>query len=107
RVIELFVDGIRLTRQALSTRDGRGAVHFSLDPSLLSEGSHELLIKAYEADGTCATTTTQISVVAGDANALARFEWPKRNAEVQGVVPIKIKIDPSIADPYVTYTIDN
>jgi hypothetical protein len=107
RIIELFVDGTRLTRQALSTRDGRGVVHFSLDPSLLTEGSHEILVKAYEADGSCATTTTQIAVAAGDSNALARFEWPKRNAEVQGVVPIKIKIDSSIADPYVTYTIDN
>jgi len=107
RVIELFVDGARLTRQALTTRDGRGVVHFSLDPSLLAEGSHEVLIKAYEADGTCATTTTQINVAPADANALAKFEWPKRNAEVQGIVPIKIKIDPSITDPYVTYTVDN
>lgn len=107
RVVELFIDGARLTRQALSTRDGRGVVHFSLDPTLLAEGSHEVLVKAYEADGTCATTTTQIVVSSGDLNAFARFEWPKRNAEVQGIVPITIKIDPSIMDPYVTYTVDN
>ena len=107
RTIELFIDGTRLTRQLLSTHDGRGVVHFSLDPTLLSEGSHEVLIKAYEADGTCATTTTQLVVASGDLNALAHFEWPKRNAEVQGIVPITIKIDPSIVDPYVTYTVDN
>jgi len=107
RIIELYIDGSRITRQALSTRDGRGVVHFTLEPTLLTEGSHEVLIKAYEADGTCATTTTQIVVASADLNALARFEWPKRNAEIQGVVPIKIKIDPSIMDPYVTYTIDN
>jgi hypothetical protein len=107
RLIELFVDGARLTKQPLSTRDGRGVVHFSLDPSLLSEGSHEVLIKAYEPDGTCATTTTQVTVAAGDTNALAHFEWPKKNAEVQGIVPIRVKIDPSITDPYVTYTVDH
>ena len=107
RVIELFVDGVRLTKQAITTRDGRGAVHFSLDPTLVSEGSHEILVKAYEADGTCATTTTQVTVAAADLNALARFEWPKRNAEVQGLVPIRIKIDSTITDPYVTYTVDN
>ncbi len=107
RVIELFVDGARLTRQALSTRDGRGNVHFSLDPTLLSEGIHEVLIKAYEADGTCATATTQLVIASADSNSLAQFEWPKRNAEVQTVVPIKVKIDPSIAEPYVTYTVDN
>jgi len=107
RVIELFVDGVRLTRHSLTTRDGRGVVHFSLDPSLVSEGSHEILVKAYEADGTCATTTTQIGVASGDVNALARFEWPKRNSEVQGIVPIRVKIDPSVIDPYVTYTVDN
>src|SRR5437588_12314796 len=54
RVIELFIDGSRVTRQPLSTREGRGVVHFSIDPSdpaimpLFSEGSHEVLIKAYE-----------------------------------------------------------
>jgi len=107
RVIELFVDGTQLTRQAISTRDGRGTVHFSLDPTLFTEGSHEVLIKAYEADGTCATTTTQVMVAAAETNGPARIEWPKTKAEVQGIVPIKIKIDPSIMDPYVTYTVDN
>ena len=107
RLIELFIDGARLTRYPLSTRDGRGVIHFTVDPSLLSEGSHEVLIKAYEADGTCATTTTQIVVASADLNALARFELPRRNSEVQGLVPIHIKIDLSIMDPYVTFTVDN
>jgi hypothetical protein len=108
RVIELFVDGTQLTRQAISTKDGRGTVHFSLDPTLFTEGSHEVLIKAYEADGTCATTTTQVVVAAtSDLSGPARIEWPKSKSEVQGIVPIKIKIDPTIMDPYVTYTIDN
>lgn len=107
RVIELFVDGVRLTRHTLSTRDGRGVVHFTLEPSMLSDGSHEILIKAYEADGTCATSTTQLVVSAGDLNAFAHLTSPRRNAEIQGVVPITVQIDPSISDPYVTYTVDN
>lgn len=107
KFIELFIDGTKLTGQAVSTRDGRGVIHFTIDPTLLSEGSHEVLVKAYEPDGTCATTTTQISVASGDVNALAKFEWPKRNSEVQGIVPIKVKIDSSITEPYVTFVVDN
>jgi len=67
RAIELFVDGTKLTRQALSTRDGRGTIHFSLDPTLFTEGSHEVLIKAYEADSTTATTTTKAFIAKGYA----------------------------------------
>lgn len=107
RVIELYVNGERLTRQLISTREGKGTVHFSIDPSLLAEGSHEVLVKAYEADGTCATSTSQINVAGAPSNALARFIYPKRNAEVQGVVPFQLKIDESISDPYVTFLLNN
>lgn len=107
KVIELFVDGVRLARQPLSTRDGRGVVHFTLDPSVLSDGNHEVLVKAYEADGSCATTSTTVAVTPADANALARFEWPRRSSEVQGIVPIRVKIDSSINEPWVTFTVDN
>src|SRR5437762_14345839 len=48
RIVELSIDGTRITRQALTTRDGHGILHFTLDPTLLTEGSHEILIKAYE-----------------------------------------------------------
>src|SRR6185436_8392820 len=49
---------------------------------------------------------THMVVVSGDLNALARFEWPKRNAIVQGVLPIRVKINDSIRNPYVTFLID-
>jgi hypothetical protein len=106
RFVELLIDGTKITRQALSTRDGHGTLHFTLDPTLLSEGSHEILVKAFEADGTCATSTTHMMVTSGDLNAMVRLESPKRNAEVQGIVPIKIKISDSIRNPYVTFNVD-
>ena len=106
RIVELLIDGTRITRQALSTRDGHGVLHFTLDPSLLTEGSHEVLVKAYEGDGTCATSTTHMVVTSGDLNAIARFEFPKRNAEVQDVLQIKVKISDTIRNPYVTFNVD-
>src|SRR5262249_22313324 len=68
--------------------------------------SHEIMIKAIEPDGSSATSTTHMLVTAGDLNAMVRFEWPKRNAEVQGIVPIKIKVSDSIRNPYVTFNVD-
>lgn len=107
RLLELFIDGDRVAKQSLNTKDRFGALHFTLDANMLAVGDHEVVVKAYEADGTTATSSTHINVTASDANALVKFAWPKRNAEVQGVVPIRLKLDDSLLNPYVTYIVDN
>ncbi len=107
RSVELFVDGGLVKRQGLRTRDGHGVVSFALESALLTEGGHEIVVKAVDFQGNIATATTRLRVAPDPSNAAARFAFPKRNSMVQGVVPIELKLDPSIRNPYVTFLIDN
>ena len=77
-----------------------------MEAGLLSEGAHDILIKAQDASGNTATATTQIKITAG-ASGMVKFQFPKNKAMVQGVVPIEIKLDPSIHNPYVSFFIDD
>ena len=103
--IELYLDGVLVNKQAIHTRDGHGVISFSLDGA--TDGSHQVLIKAFDADGNCATATGTWKVAPQNEDVLARFTGVKQNALVQGVFPIQIAIDESIHNPYVTFTIDN
>ena len=38
---------------------------------------------------------------------IAQFTYPRRNAMVQNVVPIELKLDPNIKAPYVAFLLDN
>ena len=103
--IELYLDGVLVNKQAISTRDGRGVISFSLDGA--TDGSHSVLVKAFDADGNCATATAQWKITASNEDVLARFTGVKQNAQIQGVFPLQISIDSSVHNPYVTFKIDN
>ena len=107
KYVELYIDGARAAKRTINEKKPQGTLAFSIDPGVLSEGDHEILVKAFEFDGTCASATTHLNVLAGDMKALARFVYPVRNAEVQGVVPIKIKVDDSLGEPFVSFVLDN
>ena len=106
RVVELLVDGVTIKKKNIATRTSRGHIEFQMEAGLLSEGTHDILVKAQDADGNTATTTTQIKVTGG-ASGLVKFQFPRSKSMVQGVVPIEIKLDPSIHNPYVSFFIDD
>ncbi len=106
RFVELLIDGVTVKKKNLATRVKSGHLEFQMEAGLLAEGAHEILIKAQDADGNTATTTTQVKVVAG-ASGLVKFEFPRNKAMVQGVVPLEIKLDASIHNPYVSFFIDD
>lgn len=104
--IELFIDGERIKRKSIFTHDTHGTITFALDGGLLARGDHEILIKATELDGSSATATTTLHI-GSETAGLAEFLFPKNHAQVQGVLPIEIKLDGSIKTPYVSFYIDN
>lgn len=105
--VELYADGRLIKKQAIRTRDGRGVLHFDVDGALLPEGPHEILVKAFDRDGSTATASARIQVVPDGVDALVRLVSPARGATVQGVVPITVKIDSAVRSPYVTFFVDN
>lgn len=106
RHVELIVDGVTIKKKNIITKNRHGNIEFQMEAGLLSEGTHDIVIKAQDADGTIATTTTQIKVTGG-ASSLVKFQYPKSSAMVQGTVPLEIKLDPSIHTPYVSFFIDD
>ncbi len=105
--VELYMDGTLIKRQAVRTVDTHGVISFALDGSLITEGSHEMLVKAVDKDGNTASATTRFKVTPEENNLLVRTIFPKKNAVLQGVVPIQISVDSSIHNPYVMFFLDN
>lgn len=104
RSIELYLNGDLIKKQAIRTKEGKGVISFALDG--LPEGSHDVLIKAYDVNGNIATATTRLKVNAEQEDFLAQFVYPaKSHSVVQGVVPLQIKVDKSIKNPYVSFVI--
>ncbi len=103
--VELYLDGVLVNRQAVHTREGRGIISFSLEGA--TEGAHQVLVKAFDADGNCATATALWKIAAQNEDVLGHFTGVKQNAQIQGVFPIQIAIDSSVRNPYVTFKIDN
>jgi len=106
QTIEFYVDGKQIKRKTIVTRSSHGVITFEVDASLLAEGMHEVMVKAFESDGTCATSTSRITVGAPTDSA-TRFAYPKNNTTVQGTVPIEVELSASINKPYVSFFVDN
>jgi len=106
RMVELQVDGTTVKKKSVTTKSVRGHLEFQIEAGLLGEGSHDIVIKAEDATGNIATTTTQIKVTSG-ANGLVKFMALKNKGLVQGVVPIEVKLDSSLHNPYVSFFVDD
>lgn len=106
RLIELQVDGVTVKKKSIATRTSHGHIEFQMEAGLLSEGTHDILVKALDADGNSATTSTQIKVMPA-GSSLIKFQFPKNKSMVQGTVPIEIKLDASIHNPYVNFSVDD
>lgn len=107
RSVELYMDGALIKHQAIRTIDSHGVISFALDGMLITEGAHEMLVKAVDKDGNTASASTRFKVAPEDNNSLVRTIFPKKNATVLGVVPIQISVDSSIHNPYVIFLLDN
>ncbi len=105
RLIELQVDGVTVKKKSIATRASHGHIEFQMEAGLLSEGTHDILVKALDADGNSATTSTQIKVTPV-GSSLIKFQFPKNKSMVQGTVPIEIKLDAGIHNPYVNFFVD-
>ena len=105
--VELYVDGNRIYQQAVKTRDAQGVFHFNLKPSLLPEGDHDVMVQAFDLEGNTATSTMHLRVAPSAVESIAHFAFPKANAMVAGIVPITVKLDAGIKNPYIVFYVDN
>ena len=104
--IELYLDGKLAARQPLHLHDRQGVITFDLDATQLSEGSHAILVKAFDLEGNTATATSRLRIAPDEFTGAARFLYPKNRMMVKGIVPLQVTVDSSISHPFVSFSID-
>jgi LysM repeat protein len=106
--VELYLDGNLVAQRQLSTSQTRGVISFSLDTMQISEGSHDVLVKAFGPDGKPVIANTKVKVPALDLSAPVRISYPQNGLLVSGVVPIRVTLESELQKqkPYVTFFVD-
>lgn len=106
RGVEVYLDGNRIANESIDTVETHGVISFKLPASLLAEGAHEIMIQAVDKDGNTASTTTRVRVNPPAVESIAHFVTPKRNAVVNDLASLEVKVDDNIKDAIVMFFID-
>lgn len=106
--VEVYLDGALVAKRQLGVAQTHGVITFTLETMLLTEGNHDLLIKAFGPDGKPVEVPARIRIPGADLSAPVRIAYPLNGVEVSGTVPIRVKVDPDLQrqKPYVTFFIN-
>jgi LysM repeat protein len=106
--VEVYLDGAIVAKRQLGAAQTHGVITFALDTMLLTEGNHDLVIKAFGPDGKSVEAPARIRIPGPDLSAPVRIAYPLNGIEVSGTVPIRVKVDADLQreKPYVTFFID-
>ncbi len=105
--VELYLDGSLSAQRTLRGTHSRDVITFVIDTTLMSEGTHSVLVKAQAANGTTAEVVGKITVPAIDLSSPVRISYPKNGSQVSGTIPIEVHVDSSLRKPYVTFFVDD
>ncbi len=105
--IALYIDGSLVSRKPLVTRLGHGTIEFRIEPGLIPAGDHRITVAATDLQGNSVEARTTVQGESPIESGPVSLVFPKRGAVVQGVIPIQVKIDPSVSQPFVTFLVDN
>src|SRR5437763_9289020 len=106
--VELYLDGTLAAQRQLGTTQSRGVITFSLDAIQLTEGSHDVLVKAFGPDGKPATASSRIRIPGADPHSPLRIAYPQNGLVVSGVLPIRVTLTAELQrdKPYVSFFVD-
>lgn len=105
--IALYIDGSLVSRKPLITRTGHGVIEFRIEPGLIPAGDHRITIAATDLQGNAVEVRTAVQGETPVISGPVSLVFPKRGAVIQGVIPIQVKVDPSVSQPFVTFLVDN
>jgi len=106
--VELYVDGTLLAKRTLNTAQTHGVLSFVMDATQLTEGDHDVVVKAIGTTGKAVLASGKIHIPSLDASAPVRIAYPQNGIQVSGVVPVRVYVDPQLQrqKPYVTFFVD-
>ncbi len=105
--IKLFIDGAMVSHKPLYTRSGDGEIEFKVPVSLLPPGVHLITVEASDLQGNSSAAHLSVRSSQPAPAGPVAMVYPQANATVQGVVPLQVKVDPTISQPFVSFFIDN
>lgn len=106
--VEVYLDGALVAKRQLAGTQTHGVMTFVLETMLLTEGDHDLLIKAFDTEGRAVTVPAKVRIPGPDLSAPVRIAYPLNGIEVSGTVPIRVKLDADLQRqrPYVSFFIN-
>ena len=106
--VEVYLDGALVAKRQLAGAQTHGVMTFVLETMLLTEGDHEVVIKAFGTDGRAVTVPAKVRIPGPDLSAPVRIAYPLNGIEVSGTVPVRVKLDSELQRqrPYVTFFIN-
>jgi LysM repeat protein len=106
--VELYMDNALVAKRQLDTPQSRGVISFRLETALLTEGDHDLTVRAWGGDGKPGVTTARVRIPGADLSAPVRVSYPANGIMVAGIVPVRVQLDPELQRqrPYVSFFVD-
>src|SRR5207248_6397474 len=106
--VELYLDNALVAKRQIGAAQARGIITFTLETMYLTEGPHNVVVRAYSSDGKSASSSSRIRIPAADLSLPVRIAYPQNGIQVSGVMPVRVSIDSEIQKqkPYVTFFVD-
>lgn len=106
--VELYLDGALVSKRQLGTVQSRGVITFVVETLLLTEGLHDVEVKALSSDGKAVVSSSKVRIPGADLSAPVRIAYPPNGIEVSGTVPVRVQLDSDLQrqKPYVTFFVD-
>lgn len=112
---ELWVDGVRWVRRDLDAPRRASVLSFLVDGSTLSAGSHTIVVKVLNAEGS--VSSSKVNVVAGSDEAAGEAAWggpevrfvaPGNGKKIVGAVELLVDAKSRNGqEPYVSFYVDD
>lgn len=105
-MIELRVNGRSLATRELSPTAG-GETNFTIDPDRLAEGSNDVEVLLFDADGKLLGTQKAVITAERDTLGSVFVELPSAGTTVRGPVEIRLGVNRDFREMYVSFFIND
>ncbi|HSV73225.1 MAG TPA: stalk domain-containing protein [Chthonomonadales bacterium] len=105
--IELYLNNNLVSKREVGTNQVRGVLSFRVDTALLTEGVHEVQVRAMSG-GRMHSVAARVRLPGADLTAPVRIAYPANGIVVSGVVPVRVNLtsDLQSQNPFVTFFVN-
>ncbi len=106
-LIELRINGVSAATRMVDESKDNGETSFTLDTASLADGENNVEIRLYDEDGKVVGSRKTAILVDRKASGPVYLEKPANGSTVQGQIEIKLGLEKSLKNVYVSFFIDD